>query len=88
MLEESVTNRILLLYIFQVKEMELFRVETGAAPAQSCSEETMPMLKRSPKKNDSKVFLVNDSLASIANISLMFADPARETKVQTVDLVD
>ena len=60
--------------------MELFRVETGAVPARSCSEETMPMLKRSPKKNDSKVFLVNDSLASIANMSLMFADPARETK--------
>ena len=65
--------------------MELFRVETGTVPGQSCSEETMPMLKRSPKKSDSKVFLVNDSLASIANLSLMLADPSKETKVLHVN---
>jgi hypothetical protein len=69
------------LYTFQEKEMELFRVETGAVPGQSCSEETMPMLKRSPRKNTSKVFLVTDSLASVANVPLIFADPSKQTKV-------
>jgi hypothetical protein len=67
------------LYTFQEKEMELFRVETGAVPGQSCSEERMPMLKRSPRKNNSKVFLVTDSLASV--VPLIFADPSKQTKV-------
>ena len=65
--------------------MDLFRVETGTIPGQSCGEETMPMLKRSPGKNkpplNSKVFLVSDSLASIAYMTLPFADPSRESKV-------
>jgi hypothetical protein len=67
--------------------MDLFRVETGAVPGQSCSEEMMPILKKSPRKDEpsrnSKAFLVNDSLASIANVSLMFADPSRQTKAST-----
>ena len=69
--------------------MDLFRVETGAAPGQSCSEERMPILKRSPRKDEAplnpKVFLINDSLASIANISLMFTDTSNRFKASTFD---
>ena len=60
--------------------MDLFRVETGTVPGQSCTEEAMPFLRRSPKMNEpavpinSRVFLVSDSLASVANMSLILAN--------------
>ena len=67
--------------------MDLFRVETGFVPGQNCSEETMPMLKRGSKKDElplnSKAFLIHDSLACIANISLKFAEPTNQSKAST-----
>ena len=69
--------------------MELFRVETGAIPGQSFSEETMPFLRRSSRKDkpplplNARAFLVSDSLASVANMSLTLAKPSNGHKASS-----
>lgn len=61
--------------------MDLFHVETGAIPAHSCHEESVPMLQdhSNGKNGTSKAFLVHDSMACIANITLALGDIASTT---------